>query len=325
MKSIQERLNDEVNIDLVITLYNAETYLNEYLTECKNLCDWLSEVSHFSINIIFVDDGSSDNTLGVLKEWYQSNKISAITKVLVLSKNFGQHKAILAGLEESFGDYVVLMDGDLDQSPNFVRKFVEMFLSEVIIPDVIYAYRDKQSQSFKGFTSIFFWKLLSKELKQNLEIGQLSMRMMSRNYVQEILKYGGSADIFWGAIFHLSGFKQIGLRYEFERETPTNYNFKKRMRLARNALLNYTTFPYRFILKFLGVLIFAFIVFLLYKFKDLSQIQQMSPGWSSLFLLSSLSLTVSTFTLVILVYLIQETKKSVFKSPKYHIAERITF
>lgn len=317
-------VNHLITIDLVITLYNAETYLDEYLTECKNFCDWLSEESHFSINIIFVEDGSSDRTLEVLKEWYKSNIISATTNVLVLSRNFGQHNAILAGLEESHGHYVILFDGDLDQSPNFARKFIELSFFEGIKSDVVYAYREKNSRTFKNFTSMFFWKLLSKELKQNLEVGQLSMRMMSQNYVQEILKYRGSADIFWGAIFHLSGFKQIGIEYESRIETPTNYNFKKRMMLARNVLLNYTTFPYRIISRFLGILIFGSVLFLVYRFKDLTLIQQSNPGWSSLFLISFVSLIISTSTMALLLYQILETKKSSFKSPKYHIANRIT-
>jgi glycosyltransferase involved in cell wall biosynthesis len=325
MKKGNNRLKRGTTIDLVITLYNAQTYLDEYLNECKTFCDWLSEVSHSSVSIIFVDDGSSDRTLEVLKRWYSSNRISAQTNVLVLSRNFGQHNAILAGLEESQSQYVILLDGDLDQSPNFARKFIEMSFFEGITSDVIYAYRGKQTQNLKYFTSRFFWKLLSKELKQNLEVGQLSMRMMSRNYVEEILKYRGSADIFWGAIFHLSGFEQIGIKYESRTETPTNYNFKKRMALARNVLLNYTTFPYRIIFKFIGTLIFTSTLFLIYQFKDLSLIQQSTPGWSSLFLISFLALIISTSTMAILIYQILETKKSTFKSPKYHIANRLTF
>jgi|688.fasta_scaffold173015_2 glycosyltransferase involved in cell wall biosynthesis len=324
MENGNNRLRQEISIDLVITLYNAETYLDEYLMECKNFCDWLSEEAQFSVNIFFVDDGSSDRTLEVLKEWYKSNQISAFTNVLVLSRNFGQHNAILAGLEESNSHYVILLDGDLDQSPNFARKFIEMSFFEGIHSDVVYAYREKQFKNFKNFTSMFFWKLLSKELKQNLEVGQLSMRMMSRNYVEEILKYKGSSDIFWGAIFHLSGFKQIGIKYESRTETPTNYNFKKRMKLARNVLLNYTTFPYRIIFKFLSTLIFVSAIFLIYQFKNLDLIQQSSPGWSSLFLISFLSLIMSTSTMAILIYQILETKKSTFKSPKYHIANRIS-
>jgi hypothetical protein len=143
--------------------------------------------------------------------------------------------------------------------------------------------------------------------------------------VQEILKYGGSSEIFWGAIFHLSGFKQIAIKYQPTAETPSNYSFKKRLILARNALLNYTTIPYRFILKSLGTLFFMFTLFLIYRFKDLSLIQQTNPGWSSLFLVSFLSLFISALTLVILVYQIQETKKSAFKGPSYHIADRLTF
>jgi glycosyltransferase involved in cell wall biosynthesis len=325
MKNSNNKLKQVTTFDLVITLYNAETYLDEYLDECKSFCNWLSEISHISVNIIFVDDGSSDRTLEVLKKWYKFNGIFARTNVLVLSKNFGQHNAILAGLEESRSQYVLLLDGDLDQSPNFARKFIEMSFFDEITADVIYAYRSKQMQNFKNLTSVFFWKLLSRELKQKLEVGQLSMRMMSRKYVEEILKYKGSADIFWGAIFHLTGFKQVGIRYDSTAETPTNYDFKKRMKLARNVLLNYTTFPYRIIFKFLGGLIFASVLFLVYQFKDISVIQQSTPGWSSLFLVSFLSLIVSTSTMAILMYQILETKKSTFKSPKYHIADRLTF
>jgi glycosyltransferase involved in cell wall biosynthesis len=318
-------MHQVITIDLVITLYKAETFLNEYLMECKNFCDWLSKELHFSINLIFIDDGSPDRTLEVLEKWYESNKISASTNVLVLSRNFGQHNAILAGLEESEGDYVILLDGDIDQSPNFARKFIEMIFFEKIISDVIYAYRENDSQNFKSLTSKYFWRLLSKEFKQNLEEGQLSMRIMSQKYVQEILKYKGSADIFWGAIFHLSGFKQIGIKYESRTQTPTNYNFKSRMVLAQNVLLNYTTLPYRFLLKILGAIIFVSTLVLGYQIRDLSMIQQLSPGWSSLFVVSFLSLTISTSTLIVLIYQVLENKKSNLKSPKYHVANRLTF
>ena len=64
-----------ITIDLVITLYKAETFLDEYLMECKDFCDWLGKESYFSTNLIFVDDGSPDRTLEVLEAWYKSNKI----------------------------------------------------------------------------------------------------------------------------------------------------------------------------------------------------------------------------------------------------------
>ena len=312
----------EITLDMVITFFNCEPYIEEYLEEVAKLSSRLKKEFKISPRFIFVNDGSSDSTLSALYNWLRKNTIDLSCVVLELARNFGQHNAILAGLEEADASFIVIADGDLDQSPLFVLELVNQILSESHDYDVIYTYRESGLRMWHHQTSKSFWSVLSREMPRPLRNNQLSMRIMTREYLHAILQYKSSEILFWGAIFQITGFKQLGLPYTARRKNSTNYNFRKRSIMAKNIFMYYTSLPYKFLVRIVLLVASSITLYLFFQLDELSRLRIENPGWFSLFAVSAVSFLGITSNFILIVYLIEDSKRRSIDMPKYHVARR---
>lgn len=229
---------------IVTTLYRSETFLNHFVLDCIQA---MKEIQCENFELVFVNDGSPDNSINVL---FDLKKVYNEIVIIDLSRNFGHHNAIMAGLNYSKGDYVFLIDCDLEISPTTIPKFYDFF-REIPGCDVVYGVQDKRKGSFLerklGDVFYFFFNGLSEmKIPNNL----LTERLMSRKYVNELIAMGDK-NIFMGGIMQWIGFTQVPLVIKKnQRVGKSTYTFKKRIDLSIQAVTSFSSYPLILLFRF---------------------------------------------------------------------------
>jgi polyisoprenyl-phosphate glycosyltransferase len=238
-------------LSLVIPIFNEEKLINELLKRT------IPAIESFSSDyeLIFVDDGSKDNSLKMLLSWQQKNRK---IKVLSLSKNFGHQAAFTAGLEFSKGDHIAMMDGDLQDPPEILA---EMF-RKITFEDYDIVSGKKIGRKGNGNRNIFafIFHILFRnvaEIKEMENSGNFSM--MTRNALSALLLLREKVRYLPGMRTFI-GFKQGYIEFirDDRYEGSSKMNFRKLFILASDAIFSFSKFPLRLclILGTLGTLVF---------------------------------------------------------------------
>jgi putative glycosyltransferase len=253
MNKIRDKCADNFpELSVIATLFCSEAYIEEFYERIKKSIDQL----RVSYEIIFVDDGSPDNSLA---RAIGLTKIDKQVKVIELSRNFGHHYAIHAGLKYCRGDLIFLIDSDLETRPETLVAFYSR-LAETEL-DVVYGMQQKRKGGIiESILGGIFWKSLSvmaaTEIPQNI----LTVRLMNKRYVDGLLKLGDQ-NLFLGGMFHWAGFKQEGIFLEVsQRKGLSTYSFFKRFNLMVQAITSFTSVPLYYIF-FSGLIISTLSVF----------------------------------------------------------------
>lgn len=269
-------------ISIIIPIYNEE----ESLHTLKNRLIKASLLWNDSFEIIFVDDGSVDKSFNILVQF--SNEDHRIITIK-LSRNFGHQPAISAGMKASKGDVVIIMDGDLQDPPEEIPKFLNKWREGY---QVVYAIRRKRKESFfKKVSYKLFYRLLSliSDIRIPLDSGDFCL--MDRKIVDILNNQMTEQNRFVRGLRAYAGFRQIGIEYErAERYAgEVKYTFKKLLRLALDGLFDFSTFPLRIATYFgLTVSVISFIIgifFIIHRiidFKILGVSPSDVPGVASL-------------------------------------------
>src|SRR5438105_5785761 len=234
-------------LSIVIPLYNEERslpLLRPRLTAALGAlpCD--------AVEVLFVNDGSADATLDLLREW--ASEDSRID-VICLARNFGQQAAITAGLDEARGDAVVVMDGDLQDPPEVISKMLERYCEGY---DVVYGRRaGRAGESWlKRLTAWGFYRLMRKLVYKDLPADTGDFRLISRPCL-EALRTMRETHRFMRGMVAWVGFPQTAV--EFERPPrsagQTNYSMRKMLAFAWTAAVSFSPAPLRISLM-LGVM-----------------------------------------------------------------------
>ena len=237
----------EPKISIVTTIYNSEKYLTEFTDKCIMA---LEAISCNNFELIFVNDASPDASLNLLLEI--KKKIPQIT-ILDLARNFGHHYATFAGLQYSKGDYVFLIDCDLELSPEILEQFYTIMVQQNA--DVVYGYQAIRKGKFveRLFGNIF-WKTINRlsdiEIPENI----VTERLMTRKYVDSLLRLGDK-NLFLGGMMYWVGHNQIGtpVRKQLRKE-QSSYSLIHRIKLMLEAVTSFSTVPLR-MLFFLGLIL----------------------------------------------------------------------
>jgi len=249
-------------LSIVTTLYRSERFLEKFVSQCESA---MTEIACDDYEIVFVNDGSPDNSLAKVLQLKESHKnIVAVD----LSRNFGHHYAIMAGLNCASGDLVFLIDCDLEVPPTHIPQFYSKFKDEQC--DVVYGIQETRKGSFiersvGGLFYSFFNNLTDTQIPENL----LTERLMSRRYVNELIKLGDK-NIFMAGMMQWVGFKQIPITIKKgQREGKSTYTLGKRIALSMQAITSFSSYPLVVLFKF-GFFISAISVitglyFLIYK------------------------------------------------------------
>ena len=198
----------------------------------------------YDYEIVFVDDGSRDATLHNLKKIRSEKKCPV--KIVSFSRNFGKESAIYAGLQRAEGDYISLIDADLQQRPEIVREMVQILDNEPEF-DVVAAYQDRRSEGkVLSFFKRCFYNLINKLSKVSLQSDASDFRTFRRSVAENIIKLG-EYHRFSKGIFAWVGYETKFIPYTAcERHSgSTKWNFWKLFNYAVEGIIGYSTAPLR--------------------------------------------------------------------------------
>jgi glycosyltransferase involved in cell wall biosynthesis len=250
---MENKLNSRIGISIVCPCYNEEEVISHFLNEITPILNKIN----LKYEIIFINDGSSDNTLNVLIESKMKNQS---IRIINLSRNFGKEAALTAGIEFSSGAVVIPIDVDLQDPPELIFEFITKYQEGF---DVVLAQRsDRTSDSFiKRTTAHLFYKLHNKISHTNIPYNVGDYRLMSRKVV-EALKQLPENQRFMKGIFAWVGFKTTIIEYKrLERKAgQTSFNGWKLFNFAIDGIVSFSTFPLRLWL-YLGTFISTISIF----------------------------------------------------------------
>lgn len=229
---------EQITISVVIPVYNSINTI-EILVEdlIKNLHE------KYILEIILVNDFSKDNSEEICIRLQK--KYSSIISFFSLSRNVGEHNAVMAGLNNTNGDYVVIMDDDFQNPVSEVSKMINY--AEEHDYDVVYSYYEKRRQSFfRNLGSSFNNKVANVMLQKPKDLYLSSFKVINKFTVNEIIKYTDPFPYIDGLIFRVTG--NIGkLKVEHHPRVVghSGYTFNKLVRLWLNMLVNFSILPLR--------------------------------------------------------------------------------
>ncbi|MDD5935630.1 MAG: glycosyltransferase family 2 protein [Clostridiales bacterium] len=237
-------------ISIVVPCYNEEAAIPIYYQEMKKV---LSDMQ-VSWELIFVDDGSSDQTIKILRKL--AAKDSAC-RYLSFSRNFGKEAALYAGLSNSKGEYTAVMDVDLQDPPELLPQMYDILQNEDY--DCVAARRTtrKGEPKIRSFLSNQFYRVMNKLTKTHLVSGARDFRLMKRSMLNAILKMK-EYNRFSKGMFEWVGFHTKWLDYEHKERCAgeTKWPFKKLVAYSIEGITGFTVAPLT-LSAFVGVLFFG--------------------------------------------------------------------
>lgn len=271
-----------IKLSVVIPIYNESKIISELhqrLIKTIDLFYHELNVLLEEIEIIFVNDGSKDDSLSQLIALTKTNNHY---RVVNFSRNFGHQKAVTAGINISKGEHVVLIDADLQDPPEFI---IDLYKKQLDGFDVVYAVRSKRKGEsyFKTATAKLFYRLLFKMTDIDIPLDAGDFRIMNRNVVN-VLKEMPETHRFIRGMVSWVGFKQTGLEYERQERFAgkTKYPLKKMIVFAIDALTSFSSAPLKvatyfgFFVSLIGLLGIVWVVYT--KYFTTNNVS----GWSSL-------------------------------------------
>ena len=249
-------------ISIVSPVYRAENIVAELIAEIRKAMQDIG----VSYEIILVDDRSPDNSWQIMKQFSADTDVKCIR----LSRNFGQHPAIIAGLANAIGEWIVVMDCDLQDQPKEISRLYEKALEGY---ETVLAKRYERKDSFlKKLSSKLFSKVYSflTDMKYDNEVANFGI--YNRKVIDSVLKVNDYIK-FFPLFVQLAGFKSVSILVEHaERfEGKTSYSFSRLLSLAFNTIISFSNKPLKLFVKFgLTVSVISFLVGIYYLYEGFS-------------------------------------------------------
>lgn len=263
-------VNDKLTV--LIPTHNEEGNLFEITTQL------LTIIEKNNYEIIFIDDGSTDNTLQILKDLHtQNNRVNYLS----FSRNFGHQNALRAGYHYASGDCIISMDGDLQHPVELISKMTEKWKEGY---DIVNTIRKDSTQTgfFKRMTSSFFYFLINRLSDTKIEKGSADFRLVDKKIAELIRNFHESPLFFRGTISWL-GFKQYSIEYVADERKwgKTKYSVSKMLKFAISGITSFSIKPLR--LSAIVGLIVAILAFIygLYALYIKLFLNNTIPGWTS--------------------------------------------
>ena len=250
-------------LSIVIPVYNSSKTIERVIDEIEQAMSKITQIDNFEI--VLVNDNSRDNSLEICKSLSLQK---SYVKVISLSRNFGQHNAIMAGLGVVEGDYIICMDDDL-QTPAYEFKTLIDAL-EADNYDIVYGrYEHKQHSRFRNLGTEINYLMATSLIDQPNEIQVTSLFVMKRFIVNEIVKYENPYPYLSGLIFRVT--KNIGnvvVEHRERKVGKSNYNLSKLIKLWLNGFTNFSIKPLRIsaiLGMFFSLISFLFMLYLIIR------------------------------------------------------------
>ena len=307
-----------MKLSLIIPCYNESENVKLFYNEAiKALKDYINETE-----FIFVNDGSKDDTLVKLNELVESSNYEI--KVIDFSRNFGKEAALLAGLKESKGDYVSIIDADLQQNPSYVADMINFLDTHEDYDSVAMVQETRKESKILCFFKNCFYKLINKLTEIEFKPSASDFRTLRREVVETIISLSERCRFSKG-IFAWVGYNTYFATYEVQERAngESKWSFWKLFSYALDGITAFSTAPL-VLSSFFGILIciIAFLLILVVIFKTLVWGDPVA-GFPTLVILILFSMGIQLICIGILGQYLAKTYTEVKMRPHYVIKQKI--
>lgn len=306
-------------ISLIIPCYNEEESLPFLYEELKRVT---AEMSEYDFEMLFIDDGSKDKTLAILKDMGRSDKR---VKYVSFSRNFGKEAAMYAGFSNVTGDYAAVMDADMQDPPSLLPQMMEIIKSGEYDSVATRRVTRKGEPKIRSFFAKMFYKIMNKISDSDVVDGARDFRLMKRKMVDAILSMS-ETNRFSKGIFGWIGFKTYWLPYEnVERVAgQTKWSFWKLLKYSIDGIVNFSDAPLK-ISSWCGIgLTFVAAIMLLVVFIRALAVGDPVAGWPSTICIILFVGGVQLFCLGVMGQYVSKIYKETKHRPQYIVAEQST-
>lgn len=305
-------------LSIVVPCYNEETVIEIFYNKLMEITAKISD--KYDYEVIFVDDGSQDETFSKMKALKEKN---SKIKIISFSRNFGKEAGIHAGLSNSTGELTVVMDADMQHPPEMILEMLK-YIEEGYDTVTTRRKNRKGEPIIKSFCARMFYKLINKFMEVKLEEGSQDFRMMKRNVVDAILSLN-EYNRFSKGIFNWVGFKCKYIEIENVKRAAgkTKWSFSSLWKYAMEGITSFTTAPLK-IATFIGM--FVFIVSTIFAFTIVIQTLIMGkdvPGYASTIVSVLFMGAIQLLCIGILSEYISKMYMEIKNRPKYIIRDKI--
>lgn len=306
-------------LSVIVPCYNEEENVNLFYQELMKNSSFFEE-EEIELEVLYIDDGSNDGTAAEVKKLHQQDER---IRLISFSRNFGKEAAMYAGLEHSRGDYVVMMDVDLQDPPSLLPQMYHAVLEGY---DSVATRRvsRKGEPPIRSLFARMFYKLMHRISKTEIMDGARDYRLMTRQMVNAILSMQ-EYNRFTKGIYGWVGFRTKWLEYENVERTKgeTKWNFWKLLVYSIDGITAFSTVPL-LLASLMGVL-FCLLAFLMIIFIIVRKLIFGDPvsGWPSLVCIILMTSGVQFFCTGILGQYIAKAYMEVKRRPIYVVKEEL--
>lgn len=263
-----------MELSIVTTMYGSAPYLKEFYDRTTAAARKITE----DYEIIFVNDGSPDNSLELCLSLYKNDKK---VKIVDLSRNFGHHKAVMTGLSYAKGELIFLIDCDLEEDPENLEIFYRTFKDDPDCDVVHGAVNKKKGGLLRRAPESIFHCVFNFLTGLKIDKKEAFSRLMSSRYTQSLVSYRES-ELFLLGLWRITGYKQVPVPIVTRFKGSSTYTTSKKIAMALNAVTSFTFKPIMYV-SYLGMLIsFSAGLFMLYILIRKTFFNAPLQGWTSL-------------------------------------------
>lgn len=239
-------MNKNRDISIIVPVYNEEEVLEQFI---NTLLANLNKIRH-TFEIIFVDDGSVDNSINIIKKYKSDNNS---IKYISFTRNFGHQYALLEGIRKSSGDAVIMMDSDLQHPPSLIQDLIKEWEGGAKVVQTVR--RDQKISLVKKITSKLFYLALNLLSNLDLNLSTADFRLIDREVVIKLLEFQEN-DIFLRGLIPWLGYQISYIEFYAEPRYAgkSKYSMFKMLKFAVTGLTSFTTFPLK-IASIMGIVI----------------------------------------------------------------------
>lgn len=237
-----------MKVSIVTTLYRSAAYIDEFHRRAMQAASAITD----DVELVMVNDGSPDDSLEVAVELHKSDP-----RVIVvdLARNFGHHKAMMTGLAHATGELIFLVDSDLEEPPENLAQFYDVFKREAC--DVVYGTQEsRRGRFFERATGALFFAVLDVLGDRPVPRNVVTSRLMTRDYVNALVSHQDREFII-SDLWQVTGFRQVAVIVKKLSLSPSTYSLRNRIELAVKHVTTTSTRLLYFVL-YTGILIFVF-------------------------------------------------------------------
>jgi putative glycosyltransferase len=239
-----------MTLSIVTTLYKSAPFIGRFY---RRMTEVASSITG-DFEIVIVDDGSPDDSLEIALRIAASD---ARVTVVELSRNFGHHRAMMTGLEVALGDFVFLIDSDLEEDPEWLTIFWKQLRDTAA--DVVYGYQTaRKGSALERLGGALHWWIIRKLSNYPIPENLVTARLMTRQYVRSLVQHKEQKTAI-GGLWAITGYKQIGCSVVKGSRGATTYSLASRLAMGFEGITSFSEKPLLLVFT-LGIAIFALAV-----------------------------------------------------------------